>query len=184
MGQSANKTPDLRGTAELFSVHSPAWEMTIAHNRWSNGDRDIVLYERRTAPQQFDRFRSARRLGLTPVGTDDDCYVELMQAQIGERDQPNTSEGGTVGVVARRRLRRHGGADRNGCQGRHPRVAHRGHQQPQIPLPRQVSRPRHRGSGSCLRPHPHCALSSPDPGPTGPGPGHRRRDPDASLSRR
>jgi len=88
MGQSANKTPDLRGTAELFSVHSPVWEMTIAHNRWSNGDRDIVLYERRTAPQQFDRFRSARRLGLTPVGTDDECYVELMQAQIGERDHP------------------------------------------------------------------------------------------------
>ena len=54
MGQSANKTPDLRGTAELFSVHSPVWEMTIAHNRWNNDDRDIRLHG--TGPQQFDRF--------------------------------------------------------------------------------------------------------------------------------
>jgi hypothetical protein len=86
-GQSATKTDDLRGTAELFTVRSPAWEMTIAHNRWDNGDRDIVLYDRGTAPQRFDRFRSARRLGLTPVGTGE-CYVELMQAQIGENDHP------------------------------------------------------------------------------------------------
>ena len=88
MGQSATKTANLRGTAELFSVRSPTWEMTIAHNRWSNGNRDIVLHERRTAPQPFDRFRSARRLGLTPVGTDGECSVELMQAQMGERDHP------------------------------------------------------------------------------------------------
>ena len=44
-GQSATKTAGLRGTAELFSVHSPAWEMTIAHNRWDNGDRDIRLHD-------------------------------------------------------------------------------------------------------------------------------------------
>ncbi len=86
-GQSATKTADLRGTAELFSVRSPAWEMIIAHNRWSNGDQDIVLYDRGTAPQRFDRFRSARRLGLTPVGTGE-CSVELMQAQMGEGDHP------------------------------------------------------------------------------------------------
>jgi hypothetical protein len=87
MGQSATKTADLRGTTELYSVHSPAWEMTIAHNRWDNGDQDIVLHDRGTAPQRFDRFRSARRLGLTPVGTDERS-VELMQAQIGENDHP------------------------------------------------------------------------------------------------
>jgi hypothetical protein len=84
-GQSATKTDDLRGTAELFSVRSPAWEMTIAHNRWNNGDRDIVLYDRGTAPQRFDSFRRSRRLGLIPVGTDE-CYVELMQAQMREND--------------------------------------------------------------------------------------------------
>jgi hypothetical protein len=87
MGQPATKTPTFGGTAELFSVHSPTWEMIIAHNRWSNDDRDIVLHDRRTAPQEFDRFRSTCRLGLTPVGTDE-CYVGLMQAQMGERDHP------------------------------------------------------------------------------------------------
>ena len=87
MGQSTTKTPDLRGTAELFSVRSPTWEVTIAHNRWNNGDRDIRLHDRGTAPQQFDRFRSTGRLGLKPVGTDE-CYVELMQAQMGEHDHP------------------------------------------------------------------------------------------------
>jgi hypothetical protein len=61
--------------------------MTIAHNRWDNGDQDIVLHDRGTAPQRFDRFRSARRLGLTPAGTGE-CSVELMQAQIGENDHP------------------------------------------------------------------------------------------------
>jgi len=30
------------------------WEMTIAHNRWNNDDRDIRLHG--TGPQQFDRF--------------------------------------------------------------------------------------------------------------------------------
>jgi hypothetical protein len=86
-GQSATKTANLRGTAELFSVRSRAWEMTIAHNRWNNGDRDIVLHDRGTAPQRFDRFRSTDRLGLTPVGTDE-CYVGLMQAQMGKNDHP------------------------------------------------------------------------------------------------
>jgi hypothetical protein len=61
--------------------------MTIAHNRWDNGDQDIVLHDRGTAPQRFDRFRSARRLGLKPAGTGE-CSVELMQAQIGENDHP------------------------------------------------------------------------------------------------
>jgi hypothetical protein len=88
MGQSATKAADLRGTAELFSVRSTAWEMTIAHNRWSNGDREIVLHDRGTAPQRFDSFRRSRRLGLIPVGTDDECSVELMQAQMGENDHP------------------------------------------------------------------------------------------------
>ncbi len=87
MGQSATKTDDLRGTAEFFTVRSPEWEMTIAHNRWDNGDQDIVLHDRGTAPQRFDRFRSARRLGLTPVGTGE-CSVELMQAHMGENDHP------------------------------------------------------------------------------------------------
>ncbi|MGH7641970.1 MAG: hypothetical protein ACRENX_02975 [Candidatus Dormibacteria bacterium] len=86
-GQSATKTADLRGRAELFSVRSAAWEMIIAHNRWSNGDREIVLHNRGTAPQRFDRFRSARRLGLTRIGAGE-CFVELMQAQMGERDHP------------------------------------------------------------------------------------------------
>ncbi len=49
--------------------------MTIAHNRWDNGDQDIVLHDRGTAPQRFDRFRSARRLGLIPAGTGE-CSVE------------------------------------------------------------------------------------------------------------
>ena len=61
--------------------------MTIAHNRWINGDRDVRLHDRGTAPQQFDRFTSTGRLGLAPVGTDE-CYVELMQAQMGENDHP------------------------------------------------------------------------------------------------
>lgn len=87
-GQSATRTADLRGTAELFSVRSPEWGMTIAYNRWSNGDRDIVLYDRGTAPQRFDSFRRSRRLGLTPVGTGGECSVELMQAQLGENDHP------------------------------------------------------------------------------------------------
>ena len=85
-GQSA-KTDHLQGTAELFSVRSPAWEMVIAHNRWDNGDRDIALYDRGTAPQRFDSFRGSRRLGLIPVGADE-CYVELMQAQMEENDHP------------------------------------------------------------------------------------------------
>ena len=87
-GQSAGKTDDLQGTAELFSVRSPKWEMTIAYNRWDNGHRDIALYDRGTAPQRFDSFRRSRRLGLKPVGTDDECSVELMQAQMGENDHP------------------------------------------------------------------------------------------------
>jgi len=86
-GQSATKTDDLRGTAELFTVRSPAWKMTIAYNRWDNGDRDVVLYDRGTAPQRFDSFRRSRRLGLNPIGTDE-CYVELMQAQMEENDHP------------------------------------------------------------------------------------------------
>ena len=86
-GQSATKTAGLQGTTELFSVRSPAWEMTIAHNRWNNGDQDIVLHDRGTAPQRFDRFRSARRLGLATAGTGE-CSVELMQAQIGDNDHP------------------------------------------------------------------------------------------------
>jgi hypothetical protein len=61
--------------------------MTIAHNRWNNGDQDIVLHARGTAPQPFDRFRSARRLGLTPIKTGE-YPVELMQAQMGENDHP------------------------------------------------------------------------------------------------
>lgn len=87
MGQSATKTGDLWGTAELFSVRSRAWEMTIANNRWDNGDRDVRLHGRGTAPQRFDRFRSTGRLGLTPVGTDE-YSVELMQAQMRENDHP------------------------------------------------------------------------------------------------
>jgi hypothetical protein len=87
-GQSAAKTGDLRGTAKLFRVRSSVWEMTIAHNRWSNGNQDIVLHDRGTAPQRFDRFRSARRLGLTPIGTTGEFSVELMQAQMGENDHP------------------------------------------------------------------------------------------------
>ena len=88
MRQSATKTADLQGTAELFSVRSPKWEMTIAGNRWDNGDQDIVLHDRGTAPQRFDSFRRSRRLGLTHVGTGGECYVELMQAQMGENDHP------------------------------------------------------------------------------------------------
>ena len=61
--------------------------MTIAYNRWDNGDRDVVLYDRGTAPQRFDSFRRSRRLGLIPIGTGE-CYVELMQAQMGENDHP------------------------------------------------------------------------------------------------
>jgi len=87
-GQSAAKTDDLPGTAGLFSVRSPKWEMTIAYNRWDNGHRDIVLYDRGMAPQRFDSFRRSRRLGLIPVGTDDECYVELMRAQMRENDHP------------------------------------------------------------------------------------------------
>jgi hypothetical protein len=87
-GQSATKAADLRGTAELFNVRSPTWVMTVAHNRWNNGDRDIVLYDRGTAPQRFDSFRRSRRLGLTPVGASGDCSVELMQAQMRENDHP------------------------------------------------------------------------------------------------
>jgi len=87
-GQSAAKTDDLQGTAELFSVRSPEWEMTIAYNRWDNGDQDIALYDRGTAPQRFDSFRRSRRLGLIPVRTSGECSVELMQAQMGENDHP------------------------------------------------------------------------------------------------
>jgi hypothetical protein len=87
-GQSASKTSGLQGTAALFRVRSPAWEMTIACNQWSNGEQDIVLHDRGTAPQRFDRFRAARRLGLLPVGTDGECSVELMQARMGENDHP------------------------------------------------------------------------------------------------
>jgi hypothetical protein len=88
MGQSATKAPDLQGMAELFNVRSTLWEMTIALNRWSNGDRDIVLHDRGMGPQRFDRFRSARRLGLNPIGADGECSVELMQARLGENDHP------------------------------------------------------------------------------------------------
>ena len=56
-GQSAAKTDDLWGTAELFSVRSLAWQMTIAHNRWDNGHQDTRVHDRGTAPQRFDRFR-------------------------------------------------------------------------------------------------------------------------------
>jgi hypothetical protein len=87
-GQSAGKIDDLRGTAELFSVRSPEWEMTIAHNRWDNGHQDIVLEKRGTAPQRFDRFRSARRLGIHPVPAGGACFVELQQALLGENDHP------------------------------------------------------------------------------------------------
>ncbi len=62
--------------------------MTIALNRWDNGDREIVLHDRGTAPQQFDSFRRSRRLGLTRVRTGGECYVELMQAQMRENDHP------------------------------------------------------------------------------------------------
>ena len=86
-GQSAAKADDLRGTIELFTIRSPAWKMTIAYNRWDNGDRDVVLYDRGTAPQRFDSFRRSRRLGLIPIGTDE-CYVELMQAQMADNDHP------------------------------------------------------------------------------------------------
>jgi hypothetical protein len=88
IGQSATKTADLRGTAELFSVYSPAWAMTIAHSRWDNGNQDIRLHDRGTAPPRFDRFRSTARLGLTPAGADE-YSVELMQAQMGENDHPS-----------------------------------------------------------------------------------------------
>ena len=87
-GQSAGKIDDLRGTAELFSVRSPEWGMTIAHNRWDNGHQDIVVYKRGTAPQRFDRFRSARRLGIHPVPAGGACFVELKQARLGENDHP------------------------------------------------------------------------------------------------
>jgi hypothetical protein len=87
-GQSATKTADLRGTAELFKVRSPEWEMTIAHNRWNNGDQDIVLHDRGTAPQRFDRFRSSRRLGLTPARAGEYSVV-LMQAQLQDNDHPS-----------------------------------------------------------------------------------------------
>lgn len=87
-GQSAAKADHLGGRAELFSVRSPEWEMDIAHNRWNNGDQDIALYDRGTAPQRFDRFRSARRLGLKRVTPGGDFSVELMQAQMGDNDHP------------------------------------------------------------------------------------------------
>lgn len=47
-----------------------------------------MLHDRGTAPQRFDRFRSARRLGLTPVKNREEYSVELMQAQMGENDHP------------------------------------------------------------------------------------------------
>lgn len=87
IGQSATKKDDLQGTAELFRVRSPAWEMAIAHIRWNNGDQDIRLHHRETAPQRFDRFRSTSRLGLNPAGSGE-WYVELMQARMKENDHP------------------------------------------------------------------------------------------------
>ena len=126
-GQSAGKIDDLRGTAELFSVRSPEWEMTIAHNRWDNGHQDIVLYKRGTAPQRFDRFRSARRLGIHPVLTGGACFVELEQARLGGERSPNPAERGIGAVVAGRRVRHQDGAGQDGCHSRHPFVAHQGH---------------------------------------------------------
>jgi hypothetical protein len=93
-GQSAGKVDDLRGTAELFSVRSPEWEMIIRHNRWDNGQQDIALHDRGTAPQRFDRFRSARRLGIHPVPTGGACFLELKQAQMGENDHPTLRQVG------------------------------------------------------------------------------------------
>lgn len=87
-GQDAAKTDDIRGTAELFSVCSPAWKMIIAHDRWDSGRQDVKLHDRGTAPQRFDRFRSSRRLGIARIGTGGECYVELMQAQMEENDHP------------------------------------------------------------------------------------------------
>lgn len=92
-GQSATKTDDLRGRAELFSVSSRKWEMTVAHSRWENGDQDVKLYYRGTAPQRFDRLRSTCRLGLIPIRRSEFC-VELMQARMGENDHPRLRKAG------------------------------------------------------------------------------------------
>ena len=88
-GQSARKTDNLQGTAELFSVTSSEWKLTVAHTRWDNGDQDVRVHHRGTAPPRFDRFRSTRRLGLTPFGGRR-YYVDLMQARMmGEDDHPS-----------------------------------------------------------------------------------------------
>jgi hypothetical protein len=87
-GQDAAKNDDVQGRAELFRVSSPTWKMTIAHNRWDSGIQDVKLHDRGTAPQRFDRLRSARRLGLMPSGEGSEFYVELKQVQMGENDHP------------------------------------------------------------------------------------------------
>ena len=86
-GQSATKTANLRGTAELFSVRSPQWEMTIAHNRWNNGDRDTCSIS--AGPLRSDSIVSERPPPRPPPRRDhDECSVGLMQAQMGENDHP------------------------------------------------------------------------------------------------
>jgi hypothetical protein len=62
--------------------------MIIAHNRWDSGVQDVKLHDRGTAPQRFDRLRSARRLGLMRSGVGGELYVELKQVQVGENDHP------------------------------------------------------------------------------------------------
>lgn len=86
-GQSAAKSGRLQGKATLFAVSSPEWALTVAHTLWDNGDQDVKLHDRGTAPQRFDRLRSTCRLGLTPTGAGE-FRVELMQAQMGENDHP------------------------------------------------------------------------------------------------
>jgi hypothetical protein len=87
MGQSAAKVGHLRGSAELFGVRSPTWQLTIAHCQWDNGDQDVRLHSRGNAPQCFDRFRSTGRLGINR-GRIGEFFVELMQTRMGENDHP------------------------------------------------------------------------------------------------
>lgn len=85
-GQSATKARS-EGKADLFSVSSSTWELSIAYCRWDNRDQDVRLYDRGRAPQRFDRFRSARRLGVHPASAGE-WYVDLMQARMSENDHP------------------------------------------------------------------------------------------------
>lgn len=87
-GQSAAKARS-EGKADLFNVSSPSWELSIAYCWWDNRDQDVRLHDCGRAPQRFDRFRSARRLGVHPATSSaGEWYVDLMQARMGENDHP------------------------------------------------------------------------------------------------